>query len=203
MKKGTTHSEEAKRKISKINKGKVLSEEHKQKISETTKGKKLSKKHRWKISESLKGKKHSEERKRKNSEARKGRNNPNYGKVGVDNPFYGKTHSKKTKRNMRLSAIARIARDHGQVFPAYNPEACKLIEEYGREHGYTFQHAENGGEFHIKELGFWVDGYDTKKNVVIEIDESHHFISGKLKQKDIQRQQEIQEHLGCTCEDST
>lgn len=96
---------------------------------------------------------------------------------------------------MRISANKRLARQG--CIPSYNPNACKIIEEYGKQHGYNFQHAENGGEFHIKELGFWVGGYDVERNVVIEVDESHHFQNGKLKQKDIARQKEITEHLGC------
>jgi len=51
---------------------------------------------------------------------------------------------------------------------------------------------------HIKELGYWVDGYDKEKNVVLEVDESFHFdIEGNLKEKDIQRQKEITEFLKC------
>ena len=95
---------------------------------------------------------------------------------------------------MRLAAIARMERNMGQVRPNYNPEACRLIEEYGKKHGYNFQHAENGGEFHIKELGYFVDGYDVEQNVVIEYDEPHH---ARQKEKDTQRQQEIIELLKC------
>jgi len=105
------------------------------------------------------------------------------------------------KKNMRLSAIKRISKQKfngGQVYPRYNIEACKHIDEYGKQHGYNFQHAENGGEFYIKELGYWVDGYDKKKNVVIEYDEPHHFNeNGQLKKEDIERQILIENHLGC------
>ena len=38
-----------------------------------------------------------------------------------------------------------------------------------------------------------------KNNIVYEYDEKHHFNSdGILKEKDIQRQREIEEFLGCT-----
>lgn len=61
-----------------------------------------------------------------------------------------------------------------------------------------FQHAENGGEYHIKKLGYWVDGYDKEKNIVIEIDEKHHFNSdGTYKKRDIVRQKEIKDFLNC------
>ena len=145
-------------------------------------GKILSEEHKRKISESLKGKNkgstHTEEARQKISEWNK-----------------GKKLSEETKRKIRLAAVERLARQG--CMPSYNPGACKLIEEYGKQYGYNFQHAENGGEFHIKELGYWVDGYDVEQNVVIEIDESHHYKNGKLKQKDIQRQKEIEEHLAC------
>jgi len=55
----------------------------------------------------------------------------------------------------------------------------------------------NGGEFHIKELGYWVDGYDNENNVVYEYDERHHFIGTELKERDIIRQEEIVNFLGC------
>lgn len=104
-------------------------------------------------------------------------------------------------RKLRLAAIKRIEeniKNGGQIFPNHNPEGCKLIEEYGKLYRYNFQHAENGGEFHIKELGYWVDGYDKEKNVVMEIDESVHFSSGgNLSKKDIERQEEIEDFLKC------
>ncbi len=55
----------------------------------------------------------------------------------------------------------------------------------------------NGGEFHIKELGYWVDGYDKNNNIVYEYDEKSHFVNGELKQKDVNRQEEIVNFLGC------
>ena len=61
--------------------------------------------------------------------------------------------------------------------------------------GTHIQHAENGGEYHIKELGYWVDGYDTENNIIYEYDEKRHFNhDGTLCDKDIQRQKEIEEH---------
>lgn len=101
------------------------------------------------------------------------------------------------KKKNRIALIKKIE-NNVQIFPNYNPDACKLIDEYGKENNYNFQHAENGGEFHIKKLGYWVDGYDKKKNIVIEIDEASHFdTDGNLKEKDIKRQKEIMNFLGC------
>ena len=125
--------------------------------------------------------------------------------------MYGKTHTEETKRkirksmtgkvfsnthrqNLRLAKIADMKKKYGQVQPGYNIDACRIIERYGKEHGYNFQHAENGGEFHIKPLGYWVDGYDKDKNVVIEVYEPRH---RKTVERDARRQKEIEEHLGC------
>ena len=119
-------------------------------------------------------------------------------KHGIEKTTYSTSHDAETIRKMRVSTIENIRKKKGQAYPKYNPEACELIEEYGDKHGYDFQHAENGGEYHIKELGYWVDGYDPEENVVIEVDEPHHFNeNGKLCERDKRRQQEIEEHLNC------
>jgi len=109
----------------------------------------------------------------------------------------GKIHSTETKKRMRKSHIRRIENhklNGNQLKPCYNPNSIPFIEQYGKKHGYQFQHAENGGEFYIKELGYWVDGYDKEKNVVLEFDENYHIRQHK---KDSNRQKEIINHLGC------
>jgi len=101
-------------------------------------------------------------------------------------------------KKFRLGAIRRMEARYGQVSPNYNPAACKIIDDYGEQYGYNFQHAENGGEFRIDKLGYWVDGYDEEKNVAIEVDEPFHFDSnGNLSERDVSRQKEIMEELGC------
>jgi len=110
----------------------------------------------------------------------------------------GLKRGKETKKKLRLARIQDIENKKGQACPNYNPEACKLIDEYGKKYNYNFQHAENGGEFFIKDLGYWLDGYDKLKNVAIEVDESFHFdCYGNLKDSDIQRQNEIEKYLDC------
>ena len=105
--------------------------------------------------------------------------------------------SDKTKCKLRLNQISIISVakfNGGQVFPNYNKSSISFIENYGKNNGYNFKHAENGGEFYIKELGYWVDGYDENKNVVIEFDEKHH---DRQLSKDNKRQEEIINHLKC------
>ena len=41
--------------------------------------------------------------------------------------------------------------------------------------GWKLRHAMNGGEYYIKELGYWVDGYDKENNIIYEFDEHQHF----------------------------
>ena|SRR3972149_7279274 len=96
-----------------------------------------------KISESQTGKILSEETKRKISEAIKGKKKK---------PF-----SEETKQKIRLSAIKRIEKckfNGTRMVPSYNPKSIPIIEEFGKANGYNFQHAENGGEFYIKTLGY-------------------------------------------------
>lgn len=131
-----------------------------------------------------------------------GKNNPMYGKTGELNPFYGKKHSEETLTEIRLKRIEQVKErvfNGGQMYPNYNPSSIPIIEAKANELGITdLQHAENGGEFFISELGYWVDGYSKEKNVVIEFDEAYHFDSdGNLTKKDIKRQKEIEKYLGC------
>jgi len=189
------------KKNSEAHKGKIQSKETKKKISEATEGennpmfgKTQSKETRKKQSEALKDP--SKETRKKMSNSHKNPSKEIREKMRLAKK--GKNLSKETRKKMRISAIKRIENLIGQISPNYNPEACKLIEEYGIENSYNFRHAENGGEFYIKGLGYWVDGYDKNKNIVIEIDESHHFdFDGNLCIKDIERQQEIEDFLNC------
>jgi ribosomal protein S27AE len=128
---------------------------------------------------------------------------------GEKNGMFGKHHSKETKsiikEKRKLQLYSDETRDKMRIIstnrihdnkwhPSYNIIACEIIENYGKQHGYNFQHAMNGGEHFIKELGYWVDGYDKEKNVVIEYYENAHkyFIN-----KDNLRIKKIKEALNC------
>jgi hypothetical protein len=122
-------------------------------------------------------------------------------KMGDKNPMYGnnKLKTKEHRRKIRLSCINTYKNKIGidkTLLPRHNPIACKIIDEYGIKNGYIFQHALNGGEFYIKELGYWVDGYDKSKNVVIEYYEKEHNRQ-KRKEKDDRRMLEIIDFLKC------
>lgn len=123
------------------------------------------------------------------SKERSGKGNAMYGcpspMRGIESPMKGKHHSFATKRHLRELRL-------GKVTPNFNPSACKLIDDYGKKHGYHFQHALNGGEVHI--IGYSVDGYDAKKNVVVEYYEQWH---KNQVARDKKRKREIVKHLGC------
>ena len=145
----------------------------------------------------------SETVKRKRVDSRK-RNNTEWHtdevKLKISKTATTRKHTDDTKLKMRKSAINRISEakfNGGQVMPNYNPSSIPIIEEKARELGITdLQHAENGGEFYIKELGYWVDGYSVEKNIVIEYDEPHHRRKRNIT-KDTKRKNAITEHLNC------
>ena len=97
----------------------------------------------------------------------------------------------------RIKAIYRleINRFNGnQMKPNFNKKACELFDKISEENNVKIQHAMNGGEYYIKELGYWLDGYDAENNIAYEFDEKAH--KYKLN-KDVIRQLEIEKYLGC------
>ena len=111
---------------------------------------------------------------------------------GVGNPMFGQV-----RHDFRLRILEAYEATGKKPIAFYNPIACGAIDRLSEEMGFKFQHALNGGEYHIKELGYWVDGYDSINNVVVEYDEPHHQ-TDKRKAKDLVRQNKIIEHLDCT-----
>ena len=224
---GRTCSENTKKKISESNKGKILSIETRKKIgiasknrkpdsNETTMKKIKSAKNRLPMSEytrkklslSLTGHKVTIETKNKLSKINKGKTLSLQTKLkikektsGKNNGMYGKNHSVESKRKIRLAMIKRIEKklkNGHQVTPSYNTKGCQYFDKIMTETKTFIQHAENGGEYYIKDIGYWVDGYDKENNIVYEYDEKHHYdVGGHLKNKDIIRQQEIEKYLKC------
>jgi len=147
---------------------------------------KNAEKHRGELNY-LFGKHLSKETRKKLRLSKLGNKNPMFGKCGKACPSFGKRRSKEARRRMREAAL-------GRVYPRFNPTACQRIDEYGKKHGFNFQHALNGGE--VRVIGYSLDGYDKDKNVVIEYYERAH---KRLKNRkhDQQRKQEIVNHLGC------
>ena len=107
--------------------------------------------------------------------------------------------SPETKEKLRNAALKYRESCIGKFHASYNKHSIPILEEIGREHGWNLQHAENGGEFYTG-IGFYVDGYDKVKNIVVEYVEKDHYRDYRnniLRDKDIERQREIIEHLHC------
>lgn len=187
--KGNSHSEDHKEKISRSVKETMGSEDWEHhlegKTYEEAYSEEKAKRIKKDISSGNKGKHVSLDTRRKISESHAGKSRKS------------KSKSEEHKRKIRKSIVETLKNKHGEDFqPGYNPKACELIEEYGEKHEYDFQHAENGGEYHIKELGYWVDGYDSEENVVFEYYEPAHRKT-KRKERDERRKKEIMKHLDC------
>ena len=152
----------------------------------------LSEEHKRKIGLSKKGKKQSIESiiKRGESIKENAKNNHNSG-------MKGKHHSEETKKIMRKSTIKYIEDTKGKCSPRYNKNACLYFDNLSKENDWNLIHAENGGEYHIKELGYFIDAYDKEKNIVVEYDERKHYKYDELIEKDRIRQKEIIKLLEC------
>jgi len=151
---------------------------------------------------SMYGKKHTEETKQKIKEKRKLQT---FSKETIEklsiaskrrceefNHWIGRKHKEDTIKKMRTTYSKKMV--DNKWHPSFNITACEIIEKYGKKYGYDFQHAMNGGEFFIEELGYWVDGYDRNKNTVIEYYEKSHLYSIE---RDEKRIKDIEEHLKC------
>ncbi len=116
--------------------------------------------------------------------------------TGRPGPNKGKIFSTETKKKMRISAIKYISQSIGQFGPRYNLTACEIFNKINTHFGWNGVHAENGKEYYMKSLGYWVDYYEPTLNLVIEYDEKRHTYS-IYKDRDVIRQNEIIKYLGC------
>jgi len=125
---------------------------------------------------------------------------------GAGNPFYGKSHTTETIDKLKSIANSPEGRairrrniinlNKKRFIPNYNTDGCNLFEQINKELGWHGLHAENGGEYYIEELGYWVDYYEPNLNIVIEYDEPGHNLK-KQQISDVQRENAIKEYLGC------
>ena len=106
--------------------------------------------------------------------------------------------SRLKRRLNRIKQIEIEKFNGNRIIPSYNSKACDIFNEIMKENNCFIQHAMNGGEFYIKDLGYWLDGYDKENNTVYEFDEKHHFDkNGNIRHKDLMRQIEIETFLKC------
>lgn len=100
----------------------------------------------------------------------------------------------KYRKKLRLSHMERIRRqDH---HPSYNETSCIFFKQFDEDFGTQGQYATNGGEYYVKELGYWVDYINFELKLIMEWDEREHYnAEGSLKERDVRRQREIQDHF--------
>jgi len=137
-----------------------------------------------------------EYRKRVSDRQKLNNNNPNFSKN-----WLGKKHKKESIDKIRNTQILqRSSKGLSNKFsPNFNTHACVLFDVIASETGIFIQHGMNIGEYNIAELGYWVDGYNKEYNIVFEFDEPNHFNKdGTLKDRDLIRQNHIEDYLHCT-----
>ena len=104
----------------------------------------------------------------------------------------GKKRSEETKNKIRLATIKNL-KEKGIKFGYncmgnFNPIACKFIDSLNEKCGWNLKHALNGEEFEF--CGYFVDGYDKERNIIVEYDEPDHEKPFR-KKKDLIRQKII------------
>lgn len=155
------------------------------------KGKKLPKYLKEKLSKSHKGKKLSEEHKLAISKANKGNPKLAYWK--------GKKQSKKIIEKRRISFSNYLNKTRKKYnlkkIVSYNKKACQFFNELNKIYKLNGQHAEYKGEKQI--IGYFLDYYEPKLNLVIEWNEENHYELNRLNIKHQKRQYEIKKYLKC------
>lgn len=106
----------------------------------------------------------------------------------------GKKLSVEHCKKLRIAAIRHIEKNYGIRFPSYNKRACEYFKKFDEAHNTKGKYAVyGGGEYKIEEFGYFVDYINFDLKLIIEYDESWHYINGKLREKDVKRQKEIQQ----------
>lgn len=103
-------------------------------------------------------------------------------KMSRNSDRYGEEFKQKCREN-KLRQIQQQG-----VQRTYNPHACAFMDNIGKKFGWNLRHAMNGGEVNV--VGYSLDGYDSKKNIVFEYDEPKHRILTNAK-KDKEREKRI------------
>lgn len=111
----------------------------------------------------------------------------------------GTPHTPETKARLRKKMIEYIEKTiDGGFQQHYSQKGCEYIDELNEKMGWNLIHAKNGGEKEV--CGYFLDGYDAERNIAFEYDEPYHYAdvyNNILKEKDIERQNEIIRELNC------
>lgn len=145
-----------------------------------------------------KGKPWSDETKRRMSEGSMGCGHTEETKEKISTRskiVQGKPEARRRARKRALQRIEQSIADGGQICPAYNQRACEYFHQFDEINQTRGQYATNGGEYRVEGFGYFLDYINHEMKLIIEWDEEAHYRNGKLRQKDVRRQKEIQGHF--------
>ena len=158
--------------------GRTLSSIHKKNIGKANKG-------------LLKDCKQSEEHK-KNVIAGRKKNNKEWfskeTKVKMSKAKKGLKLTEEHIKGIRLAAIERVKEHHGICRPNFNLKACEYFKSFDNQNKTQGEYATSGGEHYIKQLGYFLDYFNSTMKIIMEWDEPYH---KKQKEKDFKREKEI------------
>lgn len=100
----------------------------------------------------------------------------------------GKVTSEETKKKLRMAAIEHH-RQNGMAFPAVDKGAREYFQYLNMYYGLNIQYP----NIEVKDLGYFLDGYEPVTHTVYEYDSKAHNNS-TVRSKDFKRQQEIIEY---------
>jgi len=144
------------------------------------------------------GKRRSEKTKEAISRAQMGKKCPHITKR-MKGKTYKEIYGKKEadiRLKKRISMIKYISNKKGtQIFPNWSKRGCEYFKKFDRLNNTIGQYATNGGEYYTEELGYWVDYINFDKKLIMEWDEERHYKDGKLLEKDVRRQKEIEKYF--------
>lgn len=112
-------------------------------------------------------------------------------KIRVAN--YKENQSEETLRKRREAKIRYIEKtknDGMPLIPTIGLQEKKILDKEETKIGYKIERQH-------PVCGFFLDGYCEELNIAYEVDESHHFVNGELKESDIYRQNVIENEIGC------
>ena len=115
--------------------------------------------------------------------------------------FLGKHHNNETLRKMRIAAtrrvIALVRASNGRINNIGKQEG-KYFSNLELENGWDgIYYSKNNTQFFVENLGYFIDYYEPKLNIVVEYDEPYHYLHRTLRPKDVKRMNEIKSYLNC------
>jgi NUMOD3 motif len=190
---GKHHTEEAKNKLAQPKSAEHL--EHLRQAAYLRRGIPNSKEQKEKIRKKLTGRVFTKNHLIKMSPARKGDPRTKT-RLGIHN-------SAEHNRKIRMSHIKRrnllFGGSDGVMYPNVGDREGEYFKQLEIERGWNgIYYNKSKKQMYIEGTGYFVDYYEPSLNIVVEYDETHHYDANwNLRDKDVQRQDEIKNVLHC------